>query len=93
MIAILVMAYFMLIRPQQRQKADMARALDSLKKNDRIVTIGGIYGTVVNVAKNSEEITIRIDEGTSAKMRIQRTAVKSILGDDKASSDETVESK
>lgn len=93
MIAILVMAYFMLIRPQQRQKAEMMKSLDALKKNDRIVTIGGIYGTVVNVGKNTDEITIRIDEGTSAKMRIQRSAVKAILGDEKATSEETVESK
>jgi len=48
-----------------------------LKKNDRIVTIGGILGTVMNVQK--DEVTIRVDESTNTKLRMQRNAIARVI--------------
>ncbi len=79
-----VMFYFLLIRPERKKRQDLTNLLDSLKKNDRIVTIGGIHGVVVNVAKDSDEVTIRVDEGTNTKLRVSRSAISRVIGDEKS---------
>ena len=89
-VAIGLLFYFLLIRPERKKRNELGKMLDNLKKNDRVVTIGGIYGVVVNIAPNSEEVTIRVDEGTNTKLRILRSAISRVLtdegSDDKASS-------
>jgi preprotein translocase subunit YajC len=82
MVIIGVLFYFMLIRPERKKQADMADLLKGLKKNDHVVTIGGIYGTVVNVQEGSDVITIRVDENTNAKLRLRRSAISAIVKDD-----------
>jgi preprotein translocase subunit YajC len=88
MLVIGVMFYLMLIRPEQKRKAQVAQMQQGLKKNDRIVTIGGIYGTVVNPGQGGEDVTIRIDESSNSKMRIERGSIKRIISDEKNSTDE-----
>ena len=78
-----VMFYFLLIRPERKKRQDLTTLLDSLKKNDRVVTIGGIHGVVVNVANDSEEVTIRVDEGSNTKLRVSRSAISRVVGDEK----------
>src|SRR5690606_23573643 len=65
LILIGVLFYFMLIRPERKKSAQMADMLKTLKKNDHVVTIGGIFGTVVNVNEGSDVVTIRVDENTN----------------------------
>src|SRR5690554_3727878 len=77
-----ILLYFLLIRPERKRSAETADLLKSLKKNDHIVTIGGIYGTIVNVQEGSDTITIRVDENTNTKLRIRRSAVSAIVKDD-----------
>ena len=74
-----VLFYFLMIRPDRRKKAEMLEMLQQLKKNDRVVTIGGIYGTVVATSKDAEEVTIKIDENTNTKLRLQRSAIARVL--------------
>ena len=77
-----VMFYFMMIRPERRKRARLTTMLDGLKKNDRVVTIGGIYGVVVNLQKDTQEVTIRVDEGTNSKLRVRRSAISEVLTDE-----------
>jgi preprotein translocase subunit YajC len=84
LIIIFVLFYFMMIRPERRRRAEMAQMLDNLKKNDRVVTAGGIVGTVVNVQKGSEEITIKVDESTNTKLRMLRSSIARIVSDDES---------
>lgn len=79
LVVIGVLFYFMLIRPERRKRAEMKRMLDDIKKNDRIVTAGGIYGMVVNVQKGSEDITIKVDESNNTKLRVLRSSVSRII--------------
>jgi preprotein translocase subunit YajC len=72
----------MLIRPERTRRVELQKMLGSLKKNDRVVTIGGIYGTVVNVQKGSEDITIKADENTNTKLRVLRSSVSRVLASD-----------
>lgn len=81
-VMIAVLFYFMLIRPERKKRAETSSMLENMKKNDRVVTIGGIHGVVVNVQKDSEEVTLRIDDSTNTKMRVQRSAISRIVSDE-----------
>ena len=54
---------------------------DNLKKNDRIVSAGGILGTVVGVRGESDYVTIRIDENSNTKMQILKQSIIRVLKD------------
>jgi preprotein translocase subunit YajC len=79
-VAIFFLFYFLMIRPERRKRAEMSLMLENLKKNDRVVTIGGIHGVVVNVQKGSNDVTIRVDENT--RLRVLRTAISRVLSDE-----------
>ena len=83
-IVIGVLFYLLMIRPERRKRAAMSTMLDHLKKNDRIVTIGGIYGVVVNVQQGSDDVTIRVDEGSNTRLRVLRSAISRIVTDEDA---------
>jgi preprotein translocase subunit YajC len=80
MVLIGTMFYFLLIRPERRKRKEADQMLEGLKKNDKVVTIGGIYGVVVNVAKGSEDVTIRVDDGNNTRLRILRSAISRVVG-------------
>ncbi len=82
-LAIGLLAYFMLMRPHQRERAEMKSMLDGLKKNQRVVTIGGIYGTVVTAEKGSEDVTLKVDENGNARIRVLRSAISRVIKEDK----------
>ena len=68
-----VIFYFALIRPQQKKAKEQAQMLKSVRRGDKIVTTGGIIGTVINV--NEKAISIR---SADAKFEITKSAVASI---------------
>ncbi|TWT81771.1 preprotein translocase subunit YajC [Planctomycetes bacterium CA13] len=84
-IVIIFFFYTMLLAPEKRRKAEEAKLLSSLKKNDRIVTVGGIHGTVVSVSPDSDVVTIRCDEGGNTRLKINRSAVTTIVNPNKES--------
>jgi preprotein translocase subunit YajC len=66
---------FMLINallggPDRKEKARRQQLLSTLKKNDQIVTIGGILGTVVSVSDDKSSVTIRVDDNSRIKFRL-----------------------
>jgi preprotein translocase subunit YajC len=76
LILIFVVFYFLLIRPQQRKAKDHRTMLDALRRGDRVVTGGGIIGTVARV-DNPEEVTVDIAEGV--RVRVLRSTITSVL--------------
>ncbi len=74
-----VLFYVMNIRPQNRKQAETKSMLGALKKNDRVVTAGGIHGTIVNAPKDSEDVTIRVDENNNTRLRIQRSSILRVV--------------
>ncbi len=77
-----VIFYLLLIRPQRVEQQKRQAMLDAVKKNDRVVTIGGIYGVVVNVQRESDEITLRVDEGNNTRIRVTVGAVARVIRDE-----------
>jgi preprotein translocase subunit YajC len=78
-----VLLYVMIIRPESRRRAEQTRMLQGIKQNDRVWTVGGIFGTVVNVSKDSEALTIRVDDATNTKLRVLRSAISRVESDEK----------
>jgi preprotein translocase subunit YajC len=72
---IFVIFYFLLIRPQQKKQKQHQNMLGTLKKGDRVVTSGGLYGTVVGVKENV--VVLRIAE--DVKVEFVKSAVTSIV--------------
>ncbi|QDT42477.1 preprotein translocase subunit YajC [Gimesia alba] len=75
-IAIVIFFYFIMFRPQQKERARREKALGELKKNDRVVTIGGIIGTIANISEKEQEVTLKIDDNSRIKMR--RSAIQGL---------------
>lgn len=84
MVLLLVFFYLIVLRPQRREQAQRRAMLAAVKKNDRVVTIGGIYGVVTNVQREADEVTIKVDEATNTKLRVTLSSVARVLGDDSA---------
>ncbi len=79
MAIIMVLFYFMMIRPQRQKEQQLRDQINNLKENDRVVTIGGIHGVVTNVQRDAERVTIRVDEATGTKLKIAMSAVARII--------------
>ena len=72
--------WFFLIRGQGRKKKELAKMIQGLKKNDRVVTIGGIVGTVVTA--KDDEIVVRVDESSNIKMTFVRQSIQRVINGD-----------
>jgi preprotein translocase subunit YajC len=75
-------------KEQQRQK----KLLEELKKNDRVITAGGLLGTVVNISNDSEFVTIKIDENNNTKLQVLKQSIVRVLKDDEATKDVSTKS-
>ncbi len=77
---LMVLFWVIVMVPERRRKADESNRLNAIKKNDRIVTIGGIHGVVASIA-DAETIVIRLTENENSRMKIDRKAVARILSE------------
>jgi preprotein translocase subunit YajC len=77
LVLIFVVFYFLLIRPQQQKQKTHRSMLDSLRRGDRVVTGGGIVGSVNRVTPGSEEIEVDIAQGV--RVRVLRSTISSVL--------------
>ena len=62
-----VLFYLIVLRPQQREQQQRRDMLSGLKKNDKVVTIGGIIGTIVEFSGDGSRVTLKVDDGTRIK--------------------------
>lgn len=80
LVAMAVLFYFLLIRPQRREQANREAMLSALKKNDRVVTVGGMLGTVANISADGQEVTLKVDDNT--RVRMVRSSIQRIVSPD-----------
>lgn len=69
--------YFVMIRPQGKEKKRRQQMLNLLKKNDKVLTIGGIVGTVTTV--RDDEVTLKVDESSNTKITFSRSAIQRVM--------------
>ena len=77
-LVLLVMMWFLLIRPQRRRQMESQRLLNSLEVGKEIVTAGGLYGTIT--ALEDDEARVRIAEGV--EVRVAKRAIAGVLSED-----------
>ncbi len=66
---LVVLFYFVVLRPgQRRQQQERDQLVTGLKKNDKVLTSAGIYGTVVTVSEKEDEVVVKVDDNTRLKM-------------------------
>jgi len=76
LVLIFVVFYFLLIRPQQKKAKDQRAMLDALRRGDRVVTGGGILGTVSKVVSPEE---VEVDIASGVRVRVVRSTITSVL--------------
>ena len=80
-ILIAVVFYLFLIRPKSKQEKQRVAMLSGLKKGDRIQTIGGILGTVVD--SRDDEVVVKVDETSNTKITFSRSAIHRVREEEK----------
>ncbi|RMG34337.1 MAG: preprotein translocase subunit YajC [Planctomycetota bacterium] len=71
--------YFLFLRPQQKEQQRREEMLRSLKKNDRVITTGGLIGTISQITPESKELTLRLNDNTHVK--VARWAIQGLWED------------
>jgi len=79
--------YFIMLQPLRKKKREDTMMKSKLKKNDRIITFGGIHGTVVAAPAESNVLTIKIDESGTTRIKINRSAVLTVITEKTTSSE------
>ena len=85
MIAMFVIIYFLMIRPEQKKQKERQKMLSALKKGDKILTIGGIVAVITNV----KDTTYTVKTGEGSVLEITKSAVSSVLNNDTAAQDDS----
>jgi len=70
--------YFLLIRPQQQKEKERQEMLTRIKKNDHVLTTGGMHGIVMSV--KDDEVTLKVDDAQNVRIRFARSAIAGIVG-------------
>jgi len=76
-----IVLYFLLLRPQRKKEAERKKLIDAVKKGDKVVTIGGIHGTVTQV--KDDDLIIRIDPAKDICVKFTRSAVHRVVSGEK----------
>ncbi|MGP0064416.1 MAG: preprotein translocase subunit YajC [Isosphaeraceae bacterium] len=75
----IVIVYLMIIRPQKNQDQKRRAMLDAMKKNDKVLTNGGMYGTVISVDATQDRVVLRIDDEKGVKATFAKSAVARVI--------------
>jgi len=73
--AIFLIFYFMIIRPQQKRSKERDKMLANIQKGDKVITSGGVHGIIAGI----DEKTVLLDVGDKVKLKVERSAVSSIV--------------
>ena len=77
--AVVFIIWIFMMNPQKKQEERMRKMLGSLEKNDRVMTVGGLIGTVHNIDKEQNEIVLKVDDANNVKVRFHLTAVSTVF--------------
>jgi preprotein translocase subunit YajC len=75
LIVMFVIFYFLIIMPQQKKAKKHKQMIESLKKGDKVLTAGGIYGTVTGVAEKA----VTIDIGNDVKIKVNKNYITAVM--------------
>ena len=87
LIFFMVAMYLFIIRPQRKQEKEKKQLLESIKKNDRVVTVGGMHGTVTSV--KSETVTLSVAD--KVQLKFNKGSIQTVLRKGKSDDSDTDE--
>lgn len=79
---IMLLFYFLLLRPERQKQAQQRLMLEAIKKDDHVVTFSGIYGVVMNVQREADKVTLKIDENTGARLQVTLGSISRVVRGD-----------
>lgn len=68
--------YLLIIRPQRNKEKQRKEMIANVRKNDRIITTGGVHGVVLSVKEN--EVVVRVDDAKDVKLKIEKSAITTV---------------
>ena len=85
---VILVFYFLILRPQNKKQKELKQMLAALKKNDRVQTIGGIRGVIANNLKEGDTtVILKVDD--NVKMEFSRSAISGIITGNENTADNT----
>ncbi len=72
-VLIFVIIYFLMIRPQSKKQKELQKMIASLKKGDKVVTVGGIFGTIAGIKENEGIIILKIAD--NVKIEVAKSSI------------------
>lgn len=76
---VIVLFYFMILRPQQQQEKKRKEMINQVDRNSRVLTSGGMYGTVVSLDKDANTVLLRLGNDPGVKVEFARSAIVQVL--------------
>ncbi len=87
MVIMFAVMYFLIIRPQKQKEKKRQAMMSNVRKQDRIITAGGVHGVVVSV--KDSEVIVRVDDAKDVKIKIDKSALTSVSAPRDAKEDES----
>ena len=78
LLLVFVLFYFLIIVPQRKRQRALDTMLDNLKSGDKVVTNGGIYGTIVSIRDDKRTVQLKISENPIIRVEVARTAISGL---------------
>jgi preprotein translocase subunit YajC len=83
---LLPLIYLLFMRPMRKQQKEQQAMLAALKKNDKVITSGGLIGIVANV--KDDEVTLKVDESSNVRLRVTKSSIARVVREPEAGKEE-----
>ena len=77
-----LICYLLWLRPIRQQEKQRLAMVAALKKNDRVVTAGGLIGIVADIKEKKDEVILKVDESSNVRLRVTRHSIVQVLKDE-----------
>ena len=76
---VILIFYFLIIRPQNKKQKDTEKMLTAIKKGDKVFTVGGLHGTVHSTNEEKATVTLKVDEGSTTTLEFNKSAIAGLV--------------
>lgn len=80
-VLVMAVAWFLLYKPEREKMKKQQELLAGLKKNDRVLTTSGIYGTIANVDRGADRVSLKVDESENVRLTVTLASIAKVLSD------------
>jgi preprotein translocase subunit YajC len=85
-VGFLFLGYFLIWLPGKKQRKEQQAMLGALKKNDKIITAGGLIGVIANV--KDDEVTLKVDESSNVRLRVTKSSIVRVVRDEESTKEQ-----